>query len=75
LLELTLEGLRDKLKLAKGADARRLLKLSLRLTTLRRACEFNIGAGHLAGWSFRLRLRRVRPAAYITYFALEGSHG
>lgn len=49
LLDETLTCLRDKLVEGAG-DRRRLLTLAGRIRTLRRACDSNIGAGHLAGW-------------------------
>lgn len=49
LLDETMECLRDKLMTGTG-DNKRLLKLAQQIKTLRRACDFNIGAGHLAGW-------------------------
>lgn len=51
LLDQTLESLRDRLLLPDGAEERRnLLKAAELLRTLRRACDFNTGVGHLAGW-------------------------
>ncbi len=49
LLDETAQCLRDRL-ISGGGDTRRLLGLSEHIRALRRACEFNIGAGHLAGW-------------------------
>lgn len=49
LLDDTLSVLRDKL-LAGAGDVRRLMGLAEHVKTLRSACEFNLGQGHLAGW-------------------------
>lgn len=51
LLEQTLECLRDRLVRPENAEERRsLLKAAEQLKTVRRACDFNTGIGHLAGW-------------------------
>lgn len=49
LLDDTLTVLRDRL-LAGTGDLRRLMGLAEHVKTLRSACEFNLGQGHLAGW-------------------------
>ncbi|MPN26694.1 hypothetical protein SDC9_174119 [bioreactor metagenome] len=49
LLDDTLSVLRDKL-LTGGGEVRRLMGLAEHVKTLRSACEFNLGQGHLAGW-------------------------
>lgn len=49
VLDGTMECLRDKLISGSG-DPQRLMMLAEHIRTLRRACDFNIGAGHLVGW-------------------------
>jgi len=49
LLEETGRLLRRRLAPDRG-DTRRILNLIEHVRTLRRACEFHLGAGHLAGW-------------------------
>jgi len=49
LLDETIAYIRDKLVAGSG-DARRLLTLAEQIKKLRRACDFNIGTGHLTGW-------------------------
>lgn len=49
LLDETTELVRDELMAGSG-EAGRLLALSDHLKKVRRACDFNLGAGHLAGW-------------------------
>lgn len=64
LLGRTVDLLRDKL-VAEGDSRRTLLAVIGHLQTLQQACQFNVGAGHLAGWLAAGRAQ-LRQSASLT---------